>query len=88
MEENLTTMRKEVGTIPPPEEGVAVLKEKFEKRLGSLENASLNPEIIEKMKQLELYQYLPQRSHQAMNIPDFAGLPHEADSPYFSLQPA
>jgi hypothetical protein len=31
MEENLTTMREEVGTIPPPEEVVAVLKEKFEK---------------------------------------------------------
>jgi hypothetical protein len=25
MEENLTTMRKEVGIVPPPEEGVAVL---------------------------------------------------------------
>jgi lipoate---protein ligase len=55
MEENLTTMRREVGTIPPREEVVAVLKEKFEKRLGSLEPASLNPKIIEKMKQLELW---------------------------------
>ena len=53
MEENLTTMKRELGTIPPREEVVAVLKEKFEKKLGKLEPASLNTKIIEKMKQLE-----------------------------------
>jgi len=55
MEENLTTMKKELGAIPPREEVVAVLKEKFEKRVGKLDLASLNPEILEKMKDLELW---------------------------------
>jgi hypothetical protein len=36
----------------------------------------------------QLRQYLPQRSHQTMDIPDFASLSHEADSPYFPFQPA
>ncbi len=53
MEENLTTMRRELGTIPSREEVVRVLKENFKKRLGSLTEASPNPEITEKMKQLE-----------------------------------
>ena len=55
MEENLTTMKREVGTIPPREEVVAVLKEKFERKVGRLEPASLNTRIIRKMKQLELW---------------------------------
>jgi len=33
MEENLTTMKKELGAVPPREEVVRVLKEKFEKRV-------------------------------------------------------
>src|SRR4030042_174849 len=45
--------RREVGTIPPRDEVVAVLKEKFERKVGRLEPASLNSKIIEKMKQLE-----------------------------------
>jgi len=53
MEENLTTMRRELGTIPPREDVVAVVKEKFEKMVGKLEPASLNPEILQKMKELE-----------------------------------
>ena len=53
MEENLTTMKRELGTIPSREEVVAVLKEKFERKVGRLEPASLNTEIIGKMKQLE-----------------------------------
>ncbi len=53
MEEHLTTMRRELGTIPPREEVVSVLKETFEKKLGLLEGASLHPEIIEKMRELE-----------------------------------
>jgi lipoate-protein ligase A len=53
MEENLTTMKRELGMIPPREEVVAVLKEKFEKKLGRLESVSLNTKIIEKMRQLE-----------------------------------
>lgn len=53
MEENLTTMKKELGTIPPREEVIKVLKEKFKNKIGKLEVASLNPQIIEKMNQLE-----------------------------------
>jgi len=53
MEENLTTMRRELGVIPPREEVVSVIKEQFQKRLGSLEQVSLNPEILDKMKELE-----------------------------------
>jgi lipoate-protein ligase A len=53
MEENLTTMKKELGMIPSREEVVSVLKAKFEKMLGKLEPASLNSEILQKMKQIE-----------------------------------
>jgi lipoate-protein ligase A len=54
MEENLTTMKRELGTIPPREEVVAVLKEKFEKKLGRLTQSSLNLQILKKMNQLRL----------------------------------
>jgi lipoate-protein ligase A len=53
MEENLTTMRKELGKVPPREEVVAVLKERFEKMVGKLTPASLTPEALEKMEQIE-----------------------------------
>jgi len=53
MEENLTTMKRELGVIPSREEVVSVLKEKFEKRVGKFTPASLNSEILEKMKQIE-----------------------------------
>ena len=53
MEENLTTLKRELGTPPLREELVEVLKERFEKRLGKLDGASLTLEIIEKMTQLE-----------------------------------
>jgi lipoate-protein ligase A len=53
MEENLTTVKRELGVIPPREEVVAVLKEKFEKRVGKLEPASLDPEMVQKMEQIE-----------------------------------
>jgi lipoate-protein ligase A len=53
MEENLTTMKRELGKIPPREDVVAVLKERFEKMVGKFEPASLNRESLEKMKQLE-----------------------------------
>jgi lipoate-protein ligase A len=55
MEENLTTMKRESGTIPSREEVVAVLKEKFEKRVGKVTPASLNSEILEKMGQIETW---------------------------------
>ena len=53
MEENLTTMKRELGAIPRREEVVSVLKEKFEKMVGKLESASLTPKIINKMRELE-----------------------------------
>jgi len=55
MEENLTTMKRELGMIPSREEVVAVLKEKFEKRVGKFTPASLNSEILEKMGQIEAW---------------------------------
>jgi lipoate-protein ligase A len=53
MEENLTTMKRELGIVPQRGEIISVLKERFEKRVGKLEEASLTSEIIEKMDQLE-----------------------------------
>jgi len=53
MEENLTTMKRELGIVPRREDVISVLKERFEKRVGKLDGASLTPEIIEKMNQLE-----------------------------------
>ena len=53
MEENLTTMKRELGIIPSREEVVAVLKDNFEKITGRLTGASLNRDIIEKMIEIE-----------------------------------
>ncbi|MGZ3605928.1 MAG: lipoate--protein ligase family protein [Thermodesulfobacteriota bacterium] len=53
IEENLTTMKRELGTPPPREEVVKILKEQFEKVTGKLQPASLNPEILQKMKEIE-----------------------------------
>jgi len=53
IEENLTTMKRELGVIPRREEVVSALKEGFEKMVGRLEPASLNPEIVGKMKEVE-----------------------------------
>ena len=48
-------MKRELGMIPPRGEVVAVLKEEFEKRVGRFTPASLNPEILEKMRQIEAW---------------------------------
>ncbi|HUL37730.1 MAG TPA: biotin/lipoate A/B protein ligase family protein, partial [Thermodesulfobacteriota bacterium] len=53
MEENLTTMKRELGMAPPREEVVRVLKKQFEKVGGKLQPASLNSEILQKMKEIE-----------------------------------
>ena len=67
MEESLTTMKKELGFIPPRNEVVAVLKEKFEKKVGKFESASLNSEILEEMRRLERWmtsdQFLYKKTH-------------------------
>ncbi len=52
MKENVTTMKRELGRIPPRGEIVRVLKEKFEKVLGKLEPLDLNNEMIRKMTEL------------------------------------
>jgi lipoate-protein ligase A len=53
MEENLTTMKRELGVAPQRHEVVKVLKERFEKMTGKLQTASLNSEILQKMKEIE-----------------------------------
>ena len=53
MEENLTTMKRELGSVPPRDEVIGVLKEKFQKKLGRLTQSSLNSQILKKMCQLE-----------------------------------
>ena len=53
MEENLTTMKRELGMAPPREEVVRVLKKQFGKVAGKLQPASLNSEILQKMKEIE-----------------------------------
>jgi lipoate-protein ligase A len=55
MEENLTTMKRELGRVPSREEVVAVLKEKFEQRVGKTTPTSLNSEILGKMEQIEAW---------------------------------
>jgi lipoate-protein ligase A len=55
IEENLTTMKRELGILPSRDEVVSVLKEKFEKRIGKLTPASLNSEIFDKMRQVEAW---------------------------------
>jgi lipoate-protein ligase A len=54
MGENLTTMKRELGTAPPRKEVVAVLKEQYEKKVGKLTQSSMSSEILKKMSQLEL----------------------------------
>jgi len=53
MEENLTTMKKELGTAPPREDVIRVLQDQFEKRVGRLQPAPLNSEILSAMRELE-----------------------------------
>ncbi|PIY33458.1 MAG: biotin--protein ligase, partial [Candidatus Infernicultor aquiphilus] len=53
MQDNLTTMKKELGEIPPREEIKSVLIEKFEKLFGKLEPAYLAPPMIKEMEKLE-----------------------------------
>ena len=52
MEENVTTMKKELGKIPSRTEIIKTLIQKYEGILGKLKPAELNNEIINKMKEL------------------------------------
>jgi lipoate---protein ligase len=53
MEENLTTVKRELGTIPPREEVVAMLRDKFEKKIGRLQPAPFHAGILQRMVELE-----------------------------------
>lgn len=53
MEENLTTMRRELGQVPPRHDVKSVLIEKFQNLLGPLEPATIGRETVVKMEQLE-----------------------------------
>lgn len=54
MEENVTTMNRELGGIPPRNEIVKTLIQKYENILGKLKPAELNNEIINKMEELSV----------------------------------
>ena len=64
MEENLTTVKKELGTLPAREEVVTVLRDRFEKRLGKLEKGSLTRELIQDMEELEAWMTSDEFLHQ------------------------
>jgi len=53
MKENVTTMKRELGQLPPRQEIIKVLVETFEKQLGKLERARLDHTTIDKMMELE-----------------------------------
>lgn len=53
MEENLTTMKRELGEIPPREDIKNVLVDNFQKLTGKLEPVELDYNTIIKMKKLE-----------------------------------
>jgi lipoate-protein ligase A len=53
MEENVTTMKRELGRLPPRQDIIRVLVERFEKRLGKLERAGLDDTTIHKIMELE-----------------------------------
>jgi lipoate-protein ligase A len=53
IEENLTTMKRELGEAPNRGDVVRVLIEQFEKVIGKLEPATLDRTILERMAELE-----------------------------------
>ncbi|MCK4940502.1 lipoate--protein ligase family protein [candidate division WOR-3 bacterium] len=53
MEENLTTMKRELGQIPPRAEIKRVLVESFEKILGRLEPVEIDDGTIQKIREIE-----------------------------------
>ena len=55
MDENLTTMKKELGYIPARNEVVTSLIQNFEKLTGPLNPVSLTNDIVEKMIELETW---------------------------------
>ena len=55
MDENLTTMKREISEIPPRDEIKQVLIEVFEKITGKLEITSMDAATIKKLRELEQY---------------------------------
>ena len=53
MEANLTTMKRELGVVPPRIEIKKVLIESFERILGHLEPIDIDSQTINKIKELE-----------------------------------
>jgi len=53
MEANLTTMKRELGTVPPRNEIKKVLIENFERILGRLEPVRLDDQTFNKIKEIE-----------------------------------
>ena len=52
MEENITTLAREIGKIPPRQEITSYLHKRYEKLFGKLTPVPLNDEIINKMIEL------------------------------------
>jgi lipoate-protein ligase A len=55
MTENVTSMKRELGTLPPRGDIIRVLEEKFTKCLGKLESVELSEDVIKKMKEIALW---------------------------------
>ncbi len=55
LHDHLTTMKKELGDAPPREEIVAILKDRFEQKVGKLEPAALSSDLVERMSELETW---------------------------------
>jgi len=53
IEENVTTMRRELGTVPPRSEIISVLVDRFSRVLGRLTPGNLDRATLQKMRELE-----------------------------------
>lgn len=69
IEENVTTMKRELGELPDRVEVQSVLADEFTKLLGPLEEVSIDSDFLDKIKRLELemlqpeFLYGKQKSH-------------------------
>ncbi len=55
MEENVTTMKKELGRLPPREELTGVLHSRYEDLLGKLTPLTLSDDVVAKMEELAVW---------------------------------
>jgi lipoate-protein ligase A len=55
LEENVTTMKRELGKIPSRSEVIDVLKKRYSRLLGKFTPAELNDSLISKMEELAVY---------------------------------